>query len=96
MGSESDIEHKFGQYVRSDGGLYLKQNPAWYVNIPDRIIVLPGSHCFFLELKAPGHEPRPGQRKFARSLTKRNISVYWRDDLEAAIELYERIKAQTL
>jgi len=96
MGSESDIERKFGQYVRSNSGLYLKQNPAWYANIPDRLVVLPGDRCFFLELKAPGYKPRSGQRKFARSLTKRGISVYWRDDLEAAIELYERVKAQTL
>jgi hypothetical protein len=87
---ESKIERDFFKYVKGRGGLCLKQNPSWYVNIPDRLIILPGDKCFFLEFKAPGETPNPGQVKFARSLTKRHISVYWRDDLEKAIALYEQ------
>lgn len=87
---ESEIERKFGRYVRSRGGLYLKQNPTWYVNIPDRLVCVPGGTAFFLELKRPGCSPNNGQLKWARLARQRGHTVYWSDDVDEAIELYEK------
>lgn len=84
MTLESSIEREFVRYCKSHGAVCLKQNPNWYKNIPDRLVMLPGHRAFFIELKRPGEEPRPGQRKMLRRLQRMGHKAYYADSLHDA------------
>lgn len=58
---EKHIEQKFKKAVEATGGICLKLDPTTMVGIPDRLAILPGNHIAFIELKAPGKQPRPIQ-----------------------------------
>lgn len=50
---ESDIEKKLRLMVAKHGGLCLKWVCPGWSGVPDRIILLPGGHIIFCELKRP-------------------------------------------
>ena len=50
---EASIETYLRTRVKDVGGLCVKLNPAGYVGIPDRLIVLPGGRVIFVEVKKP-------------------------------------------
>ena len=57
---ESFIEKKLVQEVKKRGGLcekWISGTSGW----PDRIVILPAGKIGFVEVKAPGKEPRPLQ-----------------------------------
>ena len=57
---EKIIEKKLAEEVKRRGGLCEKWNSGtsgW----PDRIVLLPDGKFGFVEVKAPGEEPRPLQ-----------------------------------
>ncbi|OCW59793.1 nuclease [Trueperella bernardiae] len=59
---ETTIEKALTQAVHAAGGLCLKfVSPGW-AGAPDRLIILPGGHVGFIEVKAPGKHPRPIQQ----------------------------------
>ena len=51
--SEAKVEAYLCERVKELGGLCIKLNPAWYVGIPDRMVLLPGGRIGFAELKRP-------------------------------------------
>lgn len=50
---ERDIEKKLRLMVAKHGGLCLKWVCPGWSGVPDRIILLPGGHIIFCELKRP-------------------------------------------
>lgn len=48
---ESQIERRLGEMVKRRGGLYYKFVSPGMPGVPDRIIILPGGRCVFVELK---------------------------------------------
>ena len=58
---EKQIEQKLVKAVRSAGGIAPKFVSPGYSGMPDRIVLLPGGHVGFVEVKAPGCSPRPLQ-----------------------------------
>ena len=48
---EKDIEKSLSRMVASHGGLCLKWVCPGWAGVPDRIILLPGGHVMFVELK---------------------------------------------
>ena len=48
---ESRIERRMGEMVTRRGGLYYKFVSPGQPGVPDRIIVVPGGQCVFVELK---------------------------------------------
>jgi len=48
---ESHIERRMGEMVTRRGGLYYKFVSPGQPGVPDRIIVVPGGQCVFVELK---------------------------------------------
>ena len=48
---ETNIEKHLIKSVKSMGGRAIKLNPLWNIGIPDRMILLPGSRIYFIELK---------------------------------------------
>ena len=87
---ESSIERDFVRHCRAHNAVCLKQNALWYVNIPDRLVALPGGLCFFIELKRPGETPRPGQEKRLRWLRRNGHRAYYADTLAKAIDIFDQ------
>lgn len=56
--SEADIERRLKDRVKLLGGRCLKFVSPGQNGVPDRIILLPGGHVVFAELKAPGKRER--------------------------------------
>jgi hypothetical protein len=60
---EKQIEQRLKREVEKRGGLALKFTPPGWAGAPDRIVLMPGGHVAFVELKAPGGRVRPLQWK---------------------------------
>lgn len=58
---EKIVEQKLVQAVRNRGGVCWKFTSPSTVGVPDRVVILPGGHIGFVEVKAPGEKPRPVQ-----------------------------------
>ncbi|WP_092639200.1 VRR-NUC domain-containing protein [Acetanaerobacterium elongatum] len=77
---EKAIEKKLVQAVKAAGGIAPKFTSPGFDGMPDRIILLPGGHMGFAEVKAPGEKPRPLQLARHRILRGLGFRVYVLDD----------------
>ena len=73
---EQTIEHKLVVATKKMGGIAVKFISPSIDGMPDRIVLLPGGHIGFVEVKAMGCKPRPLQ--FARHglLRRLGFKVY--------------------
>ena len=51
---ENEVEKRFVEAVRAVGGQALKFTSQTMNGVPDRLVLLLGGKCAFVELKAPG------------------------------------------
>lgn len=79
---EKTIERKLADAVKKRGGLAPKFTSPGFDGMPDRIILLPGGHMAFVEVKAPGKAPRPLQEARYRLLRSLGFQVYVLDDVD--------------
>ena len=85
---ESTIEKYLCTEVVKAGGCTYKFVSPGRVNVPDRIVIWPAGRRFtaagiaFVELKAPGEKPRPGQAREIRRLLDLGCSVAVLDSKE--------------
>lgn len=77
---EKAIEKKLALEVKAVGGIAPKFTSPGFDGMPDRIILLPGGHMGFVEVKAPGEKPRPLQLARHRILQGLDFRVYVLDD----------------
>lgn len=77
---ERQIERRLCDEVKSAGGVCLKQTGL--AGIPDRLVVMPGGMCAFIELKAPGEKPRKLQMVRMKQLSKLGFKCYVIDGIE--------------
>lgn len=80
---ESRLERLFKNEVEKHGGKALKFISPGMRGVPDRIVLLPGAKVAFVELKAPGEEMRPLQKKRASQLREMGFTVYCIDSIAA-------------
>lgn len=73
---ERQVEQKLVKAVKDRGGMCLKFTSPGFDGVPDRIILFPGGHIGFVELKAPGKEMRPLQKKRKRQLEQLGFLVF--------------------
>ncbi len=73
---EREVEQKLVASVRRTGGLAPKFVSPGLDGVPDRLILLPGGHFAFAELKAPGKSLRPLQRRRKQQLEKLGFQVF--------------------
>lgn len=59
--------------------------------MPDRIVLLPGGHMAFVEVKAPGRKPRPLQTARHRLLRALGFRVYVLDSIEQITVILSQI-----
>ena len=79
--TEKDVEQSLVNSVKMAGGLALKFVSPGVNGVPDRLILLPGGHMAFAELKAPGQTPRPLQQHRIGELRQLGFRVYIIDDI---------------
>lgn len=80
--SEKKIERKLAEMVEKAGGRALKfVSPGWD-GVPDRIVLLPGGHMAFVEMKSPGQKMRPLQMRRKRQLEVLGFRVFCIDSPE--------------
>ena len=78
---EKQIEQKLVRAVRAVGGLAPKFVSPGLDGVPDRLILLPGGHLAFAELKALGQRPRPLQQRRIGQLRQLGFRVYIIDSI---------------
>ena len=79
---EKHLENKLRLSVKKAGGIAPKFVSPGFDGVPDRLVLLPGGKCAFVELKAPGKKLRPLQEKRKHQLEALGFSVYVIDGLE--------------
>ena len=77
---EKAIERELVGAVKACGGICPKLVSPGTDGLPDRMVLLPGGHIGFVEVKAPGKKPRPLQLARHRQLTQLGFQVYVLDD----------------
>lgn len=86
---ESEVEKQFVDAVRAAGGQALKFTSQTMNGVPDRLVLLLGGKCAFVELKAPGKQMRLLQRKRRQQLEALGFPVFCVDrpeQIQPAIE----------
>lgn len=77
---EKTIEQKLVQAVKAMGGIAPKFTSPGFDGMPDRIVLLPGGHIAFVEVKAMGCKPRPLQLTRHGMLRQLGFQIYVLDD----------------
>ena len=79
---EKSIEQKLVQTVCRMGGLAPKFTSPGWAGAPDRLVLLPGGHLAFVEVKAPGKILRPLQVRRKGQLEALGFRVYVIDNVQ--------------
>lgn len=79
---ENEVEKAFVEAVRETGGVALKFTSQTMNGVPDRLILFKIGKCAFVELKAPGKQMRPLQRKRREQLEEFGFPVFCIDRIE--------------
>ena len=90
---EKTIERKLFTAVREAGGIALKLMSPAYAGLPDRLVLLPGGHAAFVEVKAPGQKPRVLQVIRMEFLSRLGYRVYMLDSVERIGEILDEIRS---
>ena len=90
---EKIIEQKLVSAVKGRGGICPKWVSPGFDGMPDRIVLLPGRHFGFVEVKAPGECPRPLQVSRHRLLKRLGFRVYVLDDPEQIGGILDEIQS---
>ncbi|MDJ0304719.1 VRR-NUC domain-containing protein [Dehalobacter sp.] len=77
---EKQIEQKLVKATKNMGGIAPKFVSPGLDGMPDRIVLLPGGHIGFVEVKAMGCNPRPLQLARHGLLRRLGFKVYVLDD----------------
>lgn len=77
---EKQIEQKLVRAVKNMGGIAPKFVSPGFDGMPDRIVLIPGGHIGFVEVKAPGEKPRPLQLSRHGLLRRLGFNVFILDD----------------
>ena len=92
MAREIIIEQKLLSAVKGRGGIAPKFVSPGYDGMPDRIVLLPGGHIGFVEVKAPGEKPRPLQEARHELLRRLGFKVYVLDRPEQIGGILDEIR----
>ena len=86
------IERYLANKVKQLGGKSFKFVSPGNAGVPDRIVIIPGGHIFFIELKAPGKKPRKLQQVVIKQLKKLGCNVLTIDSKEQVNRFIDEAK----
>ena len=89
---EKAIEQKLALMVKKRGGICPKFVSPGFDGMPDRIVLLPGGHMAFVEVKAPGKKPRVLQTSRHTLLRRLGFRVYVLDNEEQIGGILDEIR----
>lgn len=89
---EKIIEQHLVKAVKNSGGIAPKLVCPGFDGMPDRLVLLPGGKIGFVEVKAPGKEPRPLQVARHGLLWRLGFKVYVLDDPEQIGGILDEIR----
>ena len=90
---EKITEQKLTKAVKNMGGIAPKFVSPGFDGMPDRIVLLPGGHIGFVEVKAPGEKPRPLQLARHGLLRQLGFKVFVLDDEQQIGGILDEIQA---
>lgn len=82
MTSEKSIEKKLVETVKAKGGWCIKLLPFVLNGLPDRLCLMPGGVCIFVETKATKLKAEKLQNYVHRKLKKLGFTVVVLDSIE--------------
>ena len=88
---EKATEAKLVHAVKAVGGIAPKFTSPGWSGMPDRLVLLPGGHGAFVEVKAPGEQPRPLQLAQHRLLRGLGFKVYVLNDAEQIQQILKEV-----
>jgi hypothetical protein len=88
---EKEIEMQLVRAVKKMGGRAVKFMSPGFDGMPDRLVLLPGGKCGFVEVKAPGKKPRALQVVRHEMLRAWGFKVYVADAKEQIEEIINDI-----
>lgn len=91
---EREVEKKLISAVRLMGGMAPKFVSPGLDGVPDRVILLPGGHFAFAEIKAPGKTLRPLQKRRKRQLEALGFKVFVVDNPDQIGGVIDEIEHQ--
>ena len=89
---EKIIEQLLVKAVKNSGGIAPKLVSPVFDGMPDRLVLLPGGKIGFVEVKAPGKEPRPLQVARHGLLRRLGFKVYILDAPEQIGGILDEIR----
>jgi len=91
--TENTVESYLEREVKARKGKCLKQNPNWYVGIPDRLVLLPGCNVFVAELKRPKRgQISKAQNKWKDDFNGMGVPHYFlntKEKIDSVMEQYD-------
>lgn len=93
MMTERMIEEQLVRGVKRKKGLCLKLHPLTVAGLPDRLILLPGGQCAFVEVKRTGEKLRPIQVKRMNDLKRLGFHCFILDALDQIPHILEEVEA---
>ena len=88
---EQEIELQLVRAVKNMGGRAVKFMSPGFDGMPDRLVLLPGGKCGFVEVKAPGKKPRALQVVRIEMLRALGFKVYVLDAIGQIEEIINDI-----
>ena len=88
---EQEIELQLVRAVKNMGGRAVKFMSPGFDGMPDRLVLLPGGKCGFVEVKAPGKRPRALQVVRHEMLKELGFKVYVLDAIGQIEEIINDI-----
>ena len=85
---EQDIQTKIMNYIKSIGGLPIKQNQIGIyaqAGVPDILACIKGKFIG-IEVKKPGETPKPLQTQFLLAIRQAGGIAFWTDNLETVVD----------
>ena len=79
---EKEIEAKVCEYAKQLNVLVYKFTSPNRMAVPDRMLIRPDGHIWFVEFKREGAKPTPAQEREHHRLRQHKVSVFVIDNVE--------------
>ena len=81
--SEKTLEARLRREVNDRGGMAIKLLSQLHRGLPDRLVLMPGEHVYFVETKSTGEKPTRLQKHCHNQLRKLGFDVWVIDNTES-------------